>query len=145
MITNKKSLKFNSAVPLYYQLKELLKDEITLKTWLPDQMIPSEAELSASYDVSVGTVKKALSELVQECVLYRKQGKGTFVARPNFENSLIWRFKNSTDKQGNPLIFHSDVLSSEVINPDEEVQKALELSANEKVISIKTLRQVRTT
>ncbi len=39
--------------------------------------------------VSVGTVRKAVEGLVEDGLLVKKQGKGTFLKQPNFENSLI--------------------------------------------------------
>ena len=49
----------------------------------------SEQELAQMYSVSVGTVRKAVEGLVEDGLLVKKQGKGTFLKQPNFENSLI--------------------------------------------------------
>ena len=48
--------------------------------WKPGEMIPSELELAARFQVSQGTVRKAVDELSSENLLVRRQGKGTFVA-----------------------------------------------------------------
>lgn len=48
--------------------------------WLAGQALPSEWDLAAEMAVSQGTVRKALNDLVAEGVLFRQQGKGTFVA-----------------------------------------------------------------
>ncbi|MGK0288863.1 MAG: GntR family transcriptional regulator [bacterium] len=136
----KNALEFNSAVPLYYQLKELLKKQILSKVWTPDQMIPSEAELSTTYNVSVGTVKKALSELVQDGVLYRKQGKGTFVARPNFEKSMLWCFAASVDEGRNPLSLTTELLGVTTEKPEDTVKKGLHLKEKAEVLRIKRVR-----
>jgi GntR family transcriptional regulator len=54
----------------------------------PDDAIPSERELMATYDVSRATVRKAIDTLVVSGLLSRAQGKGTFVARPRVESQL---------------------------------------------------------
>lgn len=71
-----------SAVPFYAQLKQALLKKIEEGVYAPGQMIPTEAELCRHFGVSRHTVRRALSELVQEGVVYRVPGKGTFVARP---------------------------------------------------------------
>ena len=98
-------LNLKSSHPLYFQLKELIKLQIADKVWKLDEMIPSENELAAVYDISVGTVKKALSVLVEEGVLYRRQGKGTYVARPDFGKSFIrfFRYGRTQGEEGKDL------------------------------------------
>ena len=70
-----------SIVPLYKQLKDLLLQEIKEGIYKANQKIPTELELSEKYQISRMTVRKALAELVEEGVLAKKQGKGTFVCQ----------------------------------------------------------------
>jgi len=65
--------------PLYRQIKALLLAALEGGEWRPGEAIPSEQELAARFQVSQGTVRKAIDELVAENLLVRKQGKGTFV------------------------------------------------------------------
>lgn len=138
----KYEIDLKSADPLYFQLKDLIKRQIADKIWQFDKMIPSENELAATYAVSVGTVKKALSVLVEEGVLYRRQGKGTFVARPDFKRSFIrfFRYGLGEGKEGD--FPYSTVLNSEITTPSKRVQKTLQLDNEEKVIKIKRLRSI---
>lgn len=101
MVT-KGSLDPTSPLPLYYQLKELLRDRIASGSWRPGDLIPSEHQLQRDYSVSRNTVQKALDELVQEGFLTRAQGKGTFVAAPKFEQALtgFYSFSNAMRSQG---------------------------------------------
>ena len=69
-----------SAVPLYEQLKLSLSKKIEEHVLQEGERLPSEAELCAEFDVSRITVRRAVDELVEEGVLERRQGKGTFVA-----------------------------------------------------------------
>ena len=66
--------------PLYRQIKTLITQSLVSGEWRPGEPIPSEIELASRYSVSQGTVRKAVSELAEEKVLVRQQGKGTFVA-----------------------------------------------------------------
>ena len=66
--------------PAYYKLQMMLQKEIENGRWVPGQAIPPERALAESHQLSVGTVKKAILNLVNQGYLYRIQGKGTFVA-----------------------------------------------------------------
>ena len=76
--------------PLYQQIKALLLDSLQSGEWLPGAPIPSEMELAARFDVSQGTVRKAVDELATENLLVRHQGKGTFVAS---HHSEAWQYR----------------------------------------------------
>lgn len=65
--------------PLYDQLVDLLKEKIKLEM-KPNQILPSERELSTRYGLSRTTVRLALQELEKMGYIYRQHGKGTFVS-----------------------------------------------------------------
>jgi GntR family transcriptional regulator len=73
--------------PLYRQIKTLITRSLVSGEWRPGEPIPSEIELASRYSVSQGTVRKAMSELAEERVLVRQQGRGTFVASHAGERS----------------------------------------------------------
>ena len=60
--------------------------------WAPGEAIPSEIELAARFDVSQGTVRKAVQSLAAGNLLVRRQGKGTFVATHTEEKASNFRF-----------------------------------------------------
>ncbi|MCD5408232.1 extracellular solute-binding protein [Candidatus Bipolaricaulota bacterium] len=68
-----------STVPLYRQLKEILKEAIRRGEFRPGDRLPTEMELCETFGVSRITVRQALNELANEGFLYRQQGSGTFV------------------------------------------------------------------
>jgi GntR family transcriptional regulator len=78
----------SGVVPVYYQLKELLRREISAGGYAPGAQIPSEHQLMRRFGVSRATVRQALGDLVVEGLLKRRQGKGTFVAEPKLEEDL---------------------------------------------------------
>lgn len=75
-------LERNSPTPLYQQLEDILRVFISNGQWSPDHPIPSENELSKAYGLSRMTVRAVITNLVREGLLYRVQGKGTFVVPP---------------------------------------------------------------
>jgi len=133
-------LDHNSFVPLYHQLKEILKASITAGVWKADEMVPSENELAATHRVAVGTVKKALAELTREGFIVRRQGRGTFVARPDFGRSFFHFFRFDVNETGEDIVPVSKVLFAGPSRPPSRVLDVLRLSKRARVLQIKRLR-----
>jgi GntR family transcriptional regulator len=74
--------------PLYIRLQKLLRDAITQRVLAQDSAIPPERELAEEYAVSRITVRKALEGLVEEGLLTRRRGAGTFVTGVRVEKSF---------------------------------------------------------
>ncbi|MDR0656789.1 MAG: GntR family transcriptional regulator, partial [Treponema sp.] len=104
-------------IPLYYQLKKLISQEIDKGNYGYDNPIPTEIELINTYHISRTTVRQAVLELVQEGRLYRVKGKGTFVAKPkisqDFMNTRMHSFIAPTDEE---VINSGSVPSTEVVS-----------------------------
>ena len=71
------------SLPLYRQVKRELQKIMETGHYGPGKPLPSEATLALALQVSIGTLRHAVDELVHEYVLVRRQGKGTFVAPHN--------------------------------------------------------------
>ena len=69
-------------LPKYAQLRETLSSAISSGHWKPGDKLPTEAELARHTPFSLGTVQKALRALVEEGLITRAQGSGTFVTEP---------------------------------------------------------------
>ena len=69
----------NSVVPMYKQVLNILNEKISSGELKPGDKLPSEAALIKEYGVSRITIRAAITELVEEGILARSQGKGTFV------------------------------------------------------------------
>jgi len=78
-----------SPVPFYFQLAELLEEEIVSGRWEPGIRIPSEHELGARYGLSRTTIRQALARLEQEGLVSRDKGRGTFVSDSRPRSWLI--------------------------------------------------------
>lgn len=76
-------------IPLYFQLKNLIIEEISQGSYPIDSMIPTENELGDLFKISRTTVRQAIGELVQEGRLYRQKSKGTFVAKPKVNQEIL--------------------------------------------------------
>ena len=96
---DQQSVESGQVQPLYQKVEEHIKNQINTGKLTPGDLILSEPRLSKELDVSIGTVKKALDNLVWQGLLYRHQGKGTFVSRIDFNNSLF-RFFSYADEKG---------------------------------------------
>jgi len=78
-----------AALPFHAQVRESLRARIVDGSWLPDQQMPSEHEMTALFAVSRITVRQALQDLQNEGLIYRVHGKGTFVSRPHATQDLM--------------------------------------------------------
>ncbi len=83
-----KKLKSESSSPLYHQLMQRIREDISKGVYPVGSRIPPEHTLEESYHVSRVTVRRALQELTDEGLLVRKQGKGTFVSVPRISQNL---------------------------------------------------------
>lgn len=81
--------RIGAPLPAYYRLQEALRRKIEDGQWKPGEAIPSERLITEEYRVSVGTVKKALGNLVDEGYLHRVQGKGTFVGKSTLRQESL--------------------------------------------------------
>jgi GntR family transcriptional regulator len=142
-MTNDREDGFNKTIPisLYYQLKEKLLKKIQTEEWKPGQKIPSESELCAAYGLSRITVRKAIEELVRSGHLERFQGRGTFITSTSFEQKLskFYSFSEELKKWGKKE--QADILSFEVVTPDEETREKLGMEGG-RAFRLERLRSV---
>jgi DNA-binding GntR family transcriptional regulator len=66
-------------VPLYFQLEQIIKSKILMGEFLPGEQIPTEKDLCETYQVSTITARQAILNLVNEGLIIRRQGKGSFI------------------------------------------------------------------
>jgi GntR family transcriptional regulator len=134
------ALERSNPLPLYYQLKEVLRQQIRAGHLAPHTAIPSEPELVARYHVSRATVRQALTELVNEGLLYRQHGKGTFVCEPRVQQTLSELTSLTQDIRRRGKRPGGILLISELIRGSEIVRKRLDLTDEEQVIRLERLR-----
>jgi len=131
----------DNPIPLHYQLKEILQEMIENEVLKPGQSIPTERELCEIQGVSRMTVNKAILSLVNEGLIYREQGKGTFVSIVKV-NREISQLKGFTEQMlENGVISKTKILSFKVIEATKKYKFELRMPENKnKIIEIKRLR-----
>ncbi|MCR2823485.1 GntR family transcriptional regulator [Lederbergia panacisoli] len=135
-----KILDSSSILPLYHQLQEILRENIESGIWKPSDIIPSENQLMQEYNISRNTVKKAIENLVQDGILYRVQGKGTFVSRPKFEQSLIGFYSFSKVMKERGLSPMDVIENIEKKKAKPRIAKQLKINEEDYVFELKRIR-----
>jgi GntR family transcriptional regulator len=133
-------LKKTDGIPLYTKIRKSLRDDITNKVLEPGQKIPSEDELAAKFGVSRMTVRQGIADLIDEGLLYRRHGVGTFVAQSHFErdHSRLTSFVESAREEGIDLVIR--VLVADILPAKLKVAQSLSLQEGELAVRVKTLR-----
>jgi len=138
----KERLDRESPVPLYYQLKEIFRSWIISGKFDFEGRFPSESELQRRFRVSRMTIRRALSELVQEGFLVREQGRGSFVVRPRLQEQIgaLVSFTEAATLQTLPA--KSKILDFQVV-VDEEIAKKMGVPGDERLVRLQRLRFIK--
>jgi GntR family transcriptional regulator len=132
-----------SPVPYYFQLKQLIADEMVAGRWQVGERIPSENALCEHFGVSRTTVRQALAELESEGLLLREKGRGAFVAEPRSSSWFLQSshgFHEEATRAGRTVT--STVLRREVEPLPQWAARRLELPAGSSGITLERLRSV---
>lgn len=127
-------------IPLYYQIKTRLLEQIESGQLKPGDRVPSERELTERYGVSRMTARQALVELETQGYLVRVQGKGTFVATPKFEQPLALLTSFTEDMRRRGLEAGARVLSVGEVPAGRRVGQALGIAETALVFRLERLR-----
>ncbi len=122
----------------YKKVKLSIIQALNQMKWAFNEAIPSEPRLAQKYKVSIGTIRRAIDELVSENILIREQGRGTFVIShtEDYMLNVFFRLESKSGKRGLPK---STLLDFKKVTPSKLVANYLKLSANEKIYKIKAL------
>jgi len=124
--------------PLYKEVKLHLTRSLIAGEWQPGSAIPSEARLAEHFNVSVGTVRKAIDELVAEKILVRQQGRGTYVATHTEDRQLYYFFHIVGEDGAQERPTHA-LLSFHRARADAEAETRLLVARGERVYRINNL------
>jgi GntR family transcriptional regulator len=130
----------NSPVPRYYQLKEIMRERIRVGEWKPGDLIPSERELGETYGISRMTARQAITELVNEGLFYREQGKGTFVSQSKITQQLIHLTGFTEDIKARGQRPSTRVISATMHQADEAVAEKLRVALGTPIFRLQRLR-----
>lgn len=125
--------------PLYQQIKALLMQSLQSGEWKPGELIPSEIDLARRFQVSQGTVRKAIDELAAENLVIRRQGKGTFVAT-HHEAKVQFRFLRLAADDASQHLPENKIIEVKRVRAPAEVARLLDIKAGDSVIFIKRVQ-----
>jgi GntR family transcriptional regulator len=130
-----------SPVPKYYQLAEILRSQISEGVLNPGDQLPTEDILCQTYNVSRGTVREAVRVLVNDGLIRREQGRGTFVAAPRQPEATFFTLSSfEEDMRRQERQPTSRVLAAEIIPATFEMAERLAIAVDEPVIHIVRLQ-----
>ena len=131
----------SSPLPLHYQLSQLLCAAIASGDLKPGDCIPPETDIVEHLGISRATVRQAISGLVNRGLLYRKKGKGTFVAAPKIDGGFFAKLESFHQEMlEKGLTPSTRVLQWERIPPDGEINAVLELPPDAPLLLLRRLR-----
>jgi len=127
-------------LPKHYQLTEIFRQRILNEQYEPDAQFPTEGALCREFGVSRGTVRKALEKLVQERLLRREQGRGTFVNAPTGTPTFFTLTSFAEDMRSQHRRPGTRVLQADVILASVKIAHKLDIEPGAPVIHLVRLR-----
>ncbi len=127
---------------LHGSVANFIRSKIYAKEWGAGTRIPSEHQLMEDFDVSRGTVRKAIKTLVDEGLLQQEHGRGTFVREPHIAHpggDRPFSFAASLVEQG--ISFETEVLTKERIEATLEVAEHLQIQVGDPVLKLRRVRR----
>jgi len=119
-------LRKENRAPLYLQLQQLIRDAITSGTLSQGDAIPPERDIATEYGVSRITVRKTIGGLVEEGLLTRRRGAGTFIAsRVEKSFSRLTSFSEDMAERGRTSSSTWVTRKSGTVTPDEAMALGL--------------------
>lgn len=129
-------------IPLYYQIAQILRHKIESGELAQGEYIPTEKELQGWFEVSRSTVRRAISELVYAGLLERRRPKGTIVAKPKLEETLLGFGSFTTEMIRRGMTPESHIIEFGVIPAPDEVAGYLEIDPEQELVALKRIRTV---
>jgi GntR family transcriptional regulator len=124
-----------AGMPLYRAVKRALLRSIESGAVAPSDSLPSESELAQGFGVSVGTVRRAVDDLVAEHILIRRQGRGTFVASHSHDR-FLFQFFHIERSDGLREVPQVELISFERLRLDDDVAQALQVRPGELAFAV---------
>ncbi len=134
-----------TAIPLYEQVKRQISEMILCGTWPPGLVLPNENQLAADLNVAVGTVRRAMQDLVAEGLLMRRRKTGTVVTgrAPHHSMRFFFQYFRLHDSEGNLLKSETVTLAVRRRLPESREVRDLRIDRTTAVIEIERVRMIR--
>ena len=122
--------------PVYREIARSITRRLEQGAWKPGEAIPSETRLKEEFGVAIGTIRKAVDELVAQGILLRQQGRGTFVATHNRDRQLF-RFFHVERQDGYKEYPDVQLAGFERIQLSREVADKLGLHEGDRAVRLR--------
>jgi len=129
-----------SKLPLHHQLYDLLRGKIRSGEWVEGQMIPTEPELINQYGVSRIVIRQVLNRLVNEGLIFRQQGRGSFVAERRLEEGLSRIISFTEDMRQRGLTPKTRILFKGLVPATKDISEHLRIQAGDELACLERLR-----
>lgn len=129
----------NSGIPLYLQLKEKLIELIENNYQVGD-LLPSETELEKMFGISRMTVRLAVNTLVEDGIVEKQQGRGTFIKQPKIVHDLMSITSWTDDMRKRGYIPKTIDITMERIKPSKKIRELIQANDNDNIVKIKRIR-----
>ena len=130
----------SSPIPLYRQLEDSIRRDIERGTYGVGELLPSESEICARYDLSRSVVRQTLQNLAQAGIVRTERGRGSFVAEKKLSERFVQRttgFYDDLTRMG--LRIDTRVLRQEIASVPSAAREFLDL---EEAVRIDRVRSV---
>ena len=130
----------DSMTPLYVQLMHEVEKSIDNGEYKPGDKLLTESEMAKKYGVSLITVRKAIGSLMEQGIVVRKQGKGTFVTKPKMAKNMkkLQSFSEMCAQMG--VVPGAKMLENRLVQADAKTAASLGIEPGSNVIHISRLR-----
>ncbi|MGX7051199.1 GntR family transcriptional regulator [Leuconostoc palmae] len=129
-----------SAVPRYIQIHNQIKSRIEAGEWQTDKRLPAERDLAETFNVSRMTLRQAIQTLVDEGILERKVGSGTYVAEQKVSESALGMTSFTELMAETGRVATTQLISYKFTLPSNSEMAQLNLSENDEVLVMERLR-----
>ena len=131
----------DAPVAIHTQISDRIRLKIASGEWPPHYRLKSEPELAHELGVSRGTLRRALSTLIEEGLLRQVRGRGTFVTSTIIEPAIAQKLSTLTEdfaRQG--VVTETAVIACELMDPPKPVAALLEAGVGSRVLRLVRVR-----
>ncbi len=123
-----------SRVPIHYQFKKMLLDQILSGHLPPGSQLPTEGEYARQFGVSLAPIRQALGELAQQGYIERRTRRGTFVCRRKIAQKIASLSSFTDAMHETNLAVSVEVLCLDVRYPPKDIAARLGMAETEPVV-----------
>ncbi|TCR64187.1 GntR family transcriptional regulator [Bosea sp. BK604] len=138
------NLTATEALPLYEKAKRHMSEAILMGEWPPGTVLPNETALAQMFGIAVGTVRRAMSDLVAEGLLSRRRKTGTVVTgrSPHHSMRIFFQYFRLHRADGTLVRSRAEVLSVGLLKASERESEQLQIAPGAEVVKIHRIRHV---